>query len=74
MTQDVLVSKNGRQCVDFGRFHDTLPINDCPAPVKTMGKLRTGHIAVRPGLAPCRFRARSPAARLPGGSGIRMRS
>ena len=39
MVQDVLVSKNGRQCVDFGRFHDTLPTNDCPTPVKTSGSL-----------------------------------
>ena len=39
MAQDVLVSKNGRQCVDFGRFHDTLPINDCPPPVKSTGEL-----------------------------------
>lgn len=39
MVQDVLVSRNGRQCVDFGRFHDTLPINDCPSPVRTSGSL-----------------------------------
>lgn len=35
--QDVLVSKNGRSHVDFGRFHDTLPINECPTPVKEQG-------------------------------------
>ena len=35
--QDVLVSKNGRSHVDFGRFHDTLPINECPMPVKEQG-------------------------------------
>lgn len=33
------MSKNGRQYVDFGRFHDTLPISECPSPAKADGVL-----------------------------------
>ena len=33
------MSKNGRQYVDFGRFHDTLPISECLSPAKADGVL-----------------------------------
>ena len=36
--QDVLVSQNGRQFVDFARFHETLPIDEKPPPQTLQGK------------------------------------
>ena len=35
--QDVLVSQNGRQFVDFARFHETLPIDEKPPPQSLQG-------------------------------------
>ena len=39
--QDVLVSQNGRQFVDFARFHETLPIDE-PPPQALHGMHRSG--------------------------------
>ncbi|CAK0786641.1 hypothetical protein CVIRNUC_009855 [Coccomyxa viridis] len=51
--QDVLVSQNGRQFVDFARFHETLPIDEKPPPQTLQGD-------VQEPVTPTRSRSRSP--------------